>query len=123
MTVLSRSIVFPKITVRQAMSGITNFNCNWKAHSDRRSFELDQELAFLRGDERLIIHDSTKTLSKGAFLVRDNRIFNGPLGRSLSLFACTAHSIHSLCSALLCYTRFARLLHSQAGSLTLLTPS
>ena len=92
MTVLSRSIVFPKITVRQAMSGITNFNCNRKAHSDRRSFELDQELAFLRGDERLIIHDSTKTLSKGAFLVRDNRIFNGPLGRSLRSFARTAYS-------------------------------
>ena len=63
------------------MSGITNFNCNRKAHSDRRSFELDQELAFLRGDERLIIHDSTKTLSKGAFLVRDNRVSDGPLGR------------------------------------------
>ena len=27
--------------------------------------------------------------------VRDNHVFNGPLGRSLSSFACTAHSAHS----------------------------
>ena len=46
------------------------------------------------------------------FLVRDNRVFDGPLGRSLRLFARAAQSTHSLCSALLRYTRFARLLHS-----------
>ena len=37
-------------------------------------------------------------------------------------FAYTAHSTHLLCSALLCYACFTRLLHSQACSLTLLTP-
>ena len=31
----------------------------------------------------------------------DNRVFNGPLGCSLRLFACTAHSTHSLRSATL----------------------
>ena len=53
---------------------------------------------------------------------RDNRVFNWPLGRSLHLFARTAHSAHSLCSAPLCYARFARSLHSRARSLTSLTP-
>ena len=103
------------------MSGITNFNCNRKAHSDRRSFELDQELAFLRGDERLIIHDSTKTLSKGAFLVRDNRIFTGPLHwvaryvcslAPLTPLACFA-VLRSLCSL----ASLARSVHGLAHSL------
>ena len=60
--------------------------------------------------------------TKGAFLVRDNRVFNGPLGRSLCSFACTALSAHLLCSAPLRYTCFAHSLHSCARSLTLLTP-
>ena len=47
----------------------------------------------------------------------------GPLGRSLRLFARTAHSAHSLRSAPLCYARFARSLRSRARSLTSLTPS
>ena len=47
--------------------------------------------------------------SKGAFLVKDDRVLKGPLSRSLRLFARTAH--------------FARSLRSQACSLTLLTPS
>ena len=63
----------------------------------------------------------------GAFLVRDNRVLNGPLGRSLRSFARTAYSpysAHSLRSAPLCSTalRFARSLRSQARSLTSLTP-
>ena len=40
--------------------------------------------------------------SKGAFLVRDNRVLNGPLGCSLRLFARTAHYIHSPLSTPLC---------------------
>ena len=46
------------------------------------------------------------------FLVTDNRVFNGPLGRSLRSFARTAHSAHSLHSA-----RFAHSLRSWARSL------
>ena len=61
--------------------------------------------------------------SLGAFLVRDNRVLNKPLGRSLRSFACTAHSTHSLCSTPLRYACFASLLLSWARSLTLLTPS
>ena len=48
--------------------------------------------------------------------------FQGPLGWSLHLFARTAHSAYSLCSAPLCYVCFARSLHSRARSLTSLTP-
>jgi len=48
-------------------------------------------------------------LTCGAFLVKDDRVLKGPLGRSLRSFACTAHSAHSLCSAPLCYARFATL--------------
>ena len=70
---------------------------------------------------RLIITLKLKT--NGTFLVRDNRVLNGPLGRSLCLFARTAHSAHSLHSASLRYTRFARSLRSRARSLTSLTPS
>ena len=44
-----------------------------------------------------------------AFLVRDNRVLNGLLGRSLRSFARTAHSTHSLRSALLRLARFATL--------------
>ena len=47
-------------------------------------------------------------LPEVAFLVTDNRVFNGPLGRSLHSFALTAHS--------------AYLLHSPARKLTLLNP-
>lgn len=41
--------------------------------------------------------------SEGAFLVTDDRVFNGPLGHSLRSFARTSHSAHSLRSALLHY--------------------
>ena len=34
--------------------------------------------------------------TEGAFLVRDNRVLNGPLGLSLRSFVRTAHSAHSL---------------------------
>ena len=57
--------------------------------------------------------------SEGLFLVRDNRVFKGPFGRSLRLFACatySAHSAHSLCSAALCYTPFMGLLTHFAHS-------
>ena len=63
------------------------------------------------------------SFSKGAFLVKDDRVLKGPLGRSLRLFARTAHSAHSLRSAPLRYARFARSLRSRARSLTSLTPS
>ena len=38
-----------------------------------------------------------------AFSVTENHDFNGPLGRSLCLFACIAHSLHG---ALLFYAHF-----------------
>ena len=41
------------------------------------------------------------TLTKGAFLVRDNRVFNGPLRRLLRSFARTTHSIRSATLVLL----------------------
>ena len=50
----------------------------------------------------------------GPVSTRDNRVLNGPLGRSLRSFARTAHCAHSLHSAPL---RYARLLRSQARSL------
>ena len=43
----------------------------------------------------------------GAFLVTDYRVFNGPLRRSLHLFARPAHSAHSFCSAWLSYVTLA----------------
>ena len=55
--------------------------------------------------------------SQRAFLVKDDRVLNLPLGRSLRSFARTAHSAHSLHSAPLRYARFARSLCSQARSL------
>ena len=62
--------------------------------------------------------DSWKII-KRAFLVRDNRVLNGPLGCSQRSFACTAHTAHTahtthlLCSAPLCYTcSIHRLAHS-----------
>ena len=51
---------------------------------------------------------------KGVFLVTDDLVLNGPLGRSLRLFARAAHSAHSLCSAPL---RYARSVHGLAHSL------
>ena len=38
----------------------------------------------------------TQVETLGVFLVTDNRVFNGPLGRSLCSFARSAHSAHSL---------------------------
>ena len=53
--------------------------------------------------------------SKEAFLVIGNRVFDGPLGRSL---CSVAHTTHSLCSASLASQRFTRfLLCSRARSL------
>ena len=63
------------------------------------------------------------SLSIGSVSTRDNRVLNGPLGRSLRSFARTAHSAHWLRSAPLCYARFARSLRSRARSLTSLTLS
>ena len=61
----------------------------------------------------------TGLLVKGAFLVKDDSGFTGPLGRSLRLFPRTAHSLRS---APLRYACFAGLLRSQACSLTSLNP-
>jgi len=52
---------------------------------------------------------SSLPLFYGPVSSRDNRVFNGPLGRSLRSFARTAHSAHSLRSAPLRYARFATL--------------
>ena len=59
----------------------------------------------------------TSKLTKGAFLVRDNRVLNGPLGRLLRSFARTAHSAHSLSIAPLCYALFTGSLTHFAHSL------
>ena len=64
----------------------------------------------------------SQLLTEGAYLVTNNRILNGPLSRSLHLFARAADSAHSLHSALLCYARSAQLLQARARSPTLLTP-
>ena len=53
-----------------------------------------------------------------AFLGRDNRILNGPLGRSLCSLARNAHSAHWLCSAQLCFSRSLCSLAPFTGSLT-----
>ena len=83
-------------------------------------------------DQRSICNFSLETL-----LVRDNRVFYGPLGCSLWSLAHTANSAHSthslrsnpLCSAALRFApqhsallHCARLLRPQARSLTPLTP-
>ena len=65
----------------------------------------------------------SKLCTKGAFLVKDDRVLKGPLGRLLRLFTRTAHSAHLLRSAPLCYSRVAPSLRSRARSLTFLTPS
>ena len=71
--------------------------------------------------ENISISDAPVYL--GPVSTRDNRVWKGPLGRSLRSFARTAHSAHSLRSAPLRSARFARSLRSQARSLTLLSPS
>ena len=94
-------------------------NCNFLSTS-RPQRRFVKSIDFLIPKSRFTI------FIEEAFLVRDNRVFNGPLGRSLRLFARTAHSAHSahsLRSAPLRYARFARLLRSQARSLTSLTLS
>ena len=52
-------------------------------------------------------------LSEGAFLVRDNRVLNEPLGRLLSSLACTAHFV--TCSAALRFATLASLACSVHG--------
>ena len=54
---------------------------------------------------------------KGVFLVKDNRVLKGPLGRSLRSFARTAHSTHSLRSTPLRYAPFTGSLTHFAHSL------
>ena len=54
-------------------------------------------------------------MSEGAFLVKDDCVLKGPLGRSLRWFARTAHSAHSLRSATL--ASLARSVHGLAHSL------
>jgi len=51
----------------------------------------------INGNER--IQRYTTSIDNGLVSTRDNRVFNGSLGRSLRSFAQTAHSAHSLCSA------------------------
>ena len=60
----------------------------------------------------------------GVLFVKDSRVSNRPLGRSLHSFARTAHSAHSLRSTPLCYTPFTGSLthfaHSFVGQLKFL---
>ena len=48
------------------------------------------------------VSNDNMLLFTGAFPVTDDRVFNGPLGRSLCLLTHNAHSTHSLRSAPLC---------------------
>ena len=73
---------------------------------------------FCTVDEKSMAPTETETETEGAFLVTDNRVLNGQLSRSLRLFARTAHSAHSLCSALLHSAHFACLLTPFKGLLT-----
>ena len=49
-----------------------------------------------RGDIETVMSSFIVFMGQGAFLVTDNRVLKGPLGRSLRLFARTAHSLRSL---------------------------
>ena len=51
-----------------------------------------------------------ESISEGVILVRDNRVFNEPLGRSLRLFACTAH--YADYTPGLCWIALVRPLHN-----------
>ena len=63
-------------------------------------------LQLLQSDGYVVSLDKLeKTESKRPLLYRDNRVLNGPLGRSLFLFARTAHSLRST------PLRYARSLH------------
>ena len=55
------------------------------------------------------------TFTMGAFLVKDDRVLKGPLGRSLRSFARTAYSAHLLRIATL--ASLARSIHGLAYSL------
>ena len=68
----------------------------------RESFNFRCAYLQTREPRAIEIRTFESPSSKGAFLVTDTRVFNGPLGGSLRLFARTAHSAHSLRSALLC---------------------
>ena len=61
--------------------------------------------------------------SEGAFLVRDNRVFNGPLGRSLCLFVCSLAPLISLTRYAVLYFAMLTLLTPFTGSLTPFTHS
>ena len=53
-----------------------------------------QEARFMVGYEGKV-EQETRRETKGAFLVKEDRVFNGQLGRSRSSFVRTAHYAHS----------------------------
>merc|ERR1712168_1062490 len=113
------------------IDGVQAFECSAVSHTNsKRLFYLYNTLqqctvlnCVVRYCSVLFSLFSSLPLFYGPVSSRDNRVFNGPLGRSLRSFARTAHSAHSLRSAPLRYARFARSLRSRARSLTSLTPS
>ena len=70
---------------------------NRKRRMDSSTYRTSEPTLYLL--IHLLIISIRGIMTQGAFLVRDNRILNGPLGRSLRSFAGTAHSAHSLRSA------------------------
>ena len=81
----------------------------------------------IKTDLRLSLYDSRGRIKPGAakkvFLVTDNRVFNGPLGRSLCLFTRTNHSAHSLPELhFATLALLARSIHGLAYSLRSLAP-
>ena len=83
----------------------------WKDKDKDRETELESETKTEIEGHRYIDRDVR------VFLVRDNCVFSGPLGRSLHLFVRTAYSAHLFCSAPLRYARFACSLCSRSCSL------
>ena len=75
-----------------------------------------------KGVDDICFHTWRRVKSQGGFPVTDNRVLNRPLGRSLCSFARTAHSTHSLSSALLRYAHFPYSLHWRACSVHGLAP-
>ena len=93
------------ISVKILWGHFWSYHERWRSHHANESMRSRNRKARCviewneRGKENWL--EEIKAFIEGVFLVRDNRVFNGPLGRSLRSFARTAHSTYSLRSALL----------------------
>ena len=110
---------------------------NWRALAHVEKLMFQPYHSECRNAFLIWVVDNLDTLSKKIFFcwksltkrplhwgpasAHDNRVCNGPLGRSLRSFARTARSAHSIPSSLLCYTCFAQWFRSWARLLISLT--